>query len=76
MESHISEVLSRLARIEEKQDSTLRNQKRMEDVAISHDSRIRQVEKSQSRMLGYGAGALGLWSVIVAGISTYFKMGG
>lgn len=66
MERQLNDIVSRLGRIEGKQDAALEYQNRLDADITGQSARISELEKGQSRMMGYGAGVAGLFSFILA----------
>lgn len=60
-----------LGRIEGKQDLILMNQEELKAKHSAQSSRLAAVEKKQNHFMGWGAGALAVWGILVA----YLKIG-
>lgn len=63
-EDSIKEILTRLGRMEGKQDLILTSQNRQEAVLVKHEERLTSVERYQSRTLGWAAGVAGTFSLL------------
>jgi len=66
MEKQLNEIVSRLGRIEGKQDAAVTNQIRIDEHLDRQDDRIVNLEKGHSRLLGYGAGVAGLFGFLIS----------
>lgn len=60
-----------LGRIEGKQDLLLLNQEDLKAKHVSQSARLHAVERKQNHLMGWGAGAVAIWGVLMA----YIKVG-
>ena len=60
-----------LGRIEGKQDLLLLNQEDLKAKYASQSERLRAVERKQNHFIGWGAGAIAVWGLLMA----YLKVG-
>lgn len=61
---HFNDIMHRLGSIEGKQDIMLSNQSKVEEDIKNQTKRIDDLENSNSRILGIGAGVMGLWALV------------